>query len=258
MENDNTVNRKKQVENELLIDRESGLKEWEDKRIIFQRVDFRKIKATGKGWESVLALYCFYQDKAKKDGTDQPWANDKYCMKGLNWSRMKFYKYKKVLLEMGCIQVIQKRDATGHRIDRWYVRVNTDLYSTKNCNSRKTVIVQKKDTSTCLKQSLSTEVNTNDNAEKKRTLYFFETFNLNLDTGHLKYTDEQLIDTIDLISDRKDIKNRESYLYGALKKRYSREQTELFKGPETGDLIEVPVPGGYGVADLDYDEQGGA
>ena len=115
---------------EIQIDREPDLEKWEAERLIIHRNTFRRIRAVaGKYADSAFMLYAFYMDKGKKDGTNQPWANDRYCMKGLGWTKDRFYQCKKILIDAGFIEpvVVAERDEHGQfqkGKKKNYIRVN--------------------------------------------------------------------------------------------------------------------------------------
>lgn len=106
------------------VDRDQGLIEWEHDRILVTLKTYERFLILGKDASSAWMLYCFYFYKARKDGTNQPWATDNYCYneKGLNWSKDKFTKIKKLLIENGFIETIKRRNEKG-RITGHYIRV---------------------------------------------------------------------------------------------------------------------------------------
>ena len=138
---------------DVIIERDPGLERWEHERIIIHRVTFKRIRAIGgRGWTSLWALYCFYYDKARQDETNQPWALDSYCIKGLCWSKNTFYKYKHLLLKHGFIEQIVRRNEDNSKIKGYYIKVNhlpasNKSLSTTFCDSRKSLLVDKIDTS---------------------------------------------------------------------------------------------------------------
>lgn len=130
--NVSTESEKNQVEYDAVVERDSGLLEWEHERIIIHRVTFKRMLAIGgKYFDGMWALYCFYFCKAREDQTNQPWALDVYCMKGLGWSTDKFYRYKKLLLKHEFISQIVRRDENGRyrqgtkgKAGAYFIRVN--------------------------------------------------------------------------------------------------------------------------------------
>lgn len=119
---ENQENLSYQVETE----RDEGLKKWENERIIVHRTTFKRLRAIaekeGVDAANVWMLYCFYFDKARVDETNQPWCNDRYCMKGLGWSKKRFYPAKKVLLKHKFITQIVRKDGKK-QFQGFYVKV---------------------------------------------------------------------------------------------------------------------------------------
>ncbi len=138
---------------EVIVERDAGLLQWEHDRIIVHRVTFKRMLAIGqKAFPGMWALYCFYFNKAREDETNQPWAVDKYCMKGLGWSKDRFHKAKKLLLEHGFIESVVKRNEANNLIAKHYIKVNcmnstTSFKSPEKPTSRKTLLVEKPETS---------------------------------------------------------------------------------------------------------------
>lgn len=71
----------------------------------------------------VLSLYVFYHKMGIQQGSNQPYATDTYCMKGMRIGRGRFYKAKKVLLKLKLITQI-KQGGTKSRFGKPYVRLN--------------------------------------------------------------------------------------------------------------------------------------
>ena len=116
----------------LKIDRDSDLEAWEHSRIIVHLATFKSMMRIGKkDFPELWALYSFYYAKARQDNTNQPWAVDKYCMKGLGWGKDKFYRIKKLLLENKFIEQIQSTDEKTGKFDKNYIKVNY-ISNTKN------------------------------------------------------------------------------------------------------------------------------
>ena len=115
----------------VIVERDPDLATWEHDRIIIHRVTVSRMLAIGKkNFPDMWALYWFYFEKARKDKTNQPWALDKYCMKGLFWCKDHFYKFKKLLLDNGFIEQIVRKDVKG-KITGFYIKVN-HMNSTNN------------------------------------------------------------------------------------------------------------------------------
>lgn len=88
----------------------------------------------------LIALYTFYYYVAKWQGTNQPWANDKFCMKGLQWGDSRLRNTKKKLIELNLIEVIRNIDNDG-KVIKWFVKVH---FIWKNHNPQNTVLANKK------------------------------------------------------------------------------------------------------------------
>lgn len=69
-----------------------------------------------------LSLYLHYFWTALRQDTNQPRATDGYCMKGLGWGRDKLRSAKAVLIDMGVVEYLRKRDEKGV-LESSYVRL---------------------------------------------------------------------------------------------------------------------------------------
>ena len=69
----------------------------------------QKFMRHGKDFANLLALYSFYIYHAQLQKTNQPLATDEFTRKGLNWALDRVKKTKRILKEMGVIEVIQKQ-----------------------------------------------------------------------------------------------------------------------------------------------------
>ncbi len=67
---------------------------------------YNKIRTEAQHPDNALVLYMFYCERAKTQGTNQPWATKPFCMKGLGWSSSKFSATKRDLVNLGLIQRI--------------------------------------------------------------------------------------------------------------------------------------------------------
>ncbi len=111
------------------IERDPELQKWEHSRIIIHVSTFWEMKKVigNKEFSDTWTLYCFYYATARRQATNQPWALDVFCMKGLGWSKTRFYKYKKLLLRYGFIEQVRLRDDKGKFLQGGkgtYVKVN--------------------------------------------------------------------------------------------------------------------------------------
>jgi|GEM_PF-2428546 len=78
----------------IVIPRDPGIAEWEHARIIIHRVVIRELlHSKNPDSANMLMLYCFYYECGRYQKTNQPWAVDKFCIKGLGWRKDKFHRY---------------------------------------------------------------------------------------------------------------------------------------------------------------------
>ena len=66
-----------------------------------------------------VALYSFYYMTAKKQETNQVWASQSFCMKGLKWGDVRFLRAKKLLEKYDLIEIIKGKGMN----DKWYIKV---------------------------------------------------------------------------------------------------------------------------------------
>ncbi len=83
-----------------------------------------------KGGPDALLLYTFYYYTAKWQKTNQPFATNSYCMKGLVWGKERFRRSKRILELMGLIQGVRRRDSKG-LITGCYVRLSFKFTAVK-------------------------------------------------------------------------------------------------------------------------------
>lgn len=76
-----------------------------------------------ENWVEVIALYVFYFEQALRQRTNQVWATDEYCWKGLKIGKSKFQKAKKVLKELKVIQQFQSTK-TDKLFGKTYIQIN--------------------------------------------------------------------------------------------------------------------------------------
>ena len=69
-----------------------------DKTIIITTEMYHQALETEHGTDAVM-LYLHYYFTAKLQKTNQVWATDKYCMKGLKWGNTRFKRAKKILVK---------------------------------------------------------------------------------------------------------------------------------------------------------------
>ena len=71
----------------------------------------------------LIALYVFYNRQAKIQETNQTWSNDIFVRKGLHWGVDRLSNAKKLLIELGLIEIIRKTNAQG-KVVKWYLKLN--------------------------------------------------------------------------------------------------------------------------------------
>jgi hypothetical protein len=124
----------------------------------------------------VNALYLFYRYVALWQKTDQPKAENKYCMKGLHWGKDRFSRAQKSLFELGLIQRVQVRHVDGY-VKHWYVKVNMVWDDKTHYNTENSIVVQKRRDqlqvlkTTCSKQDTNT-LKTNNSVVRDFTNHF--------------------------------------------------------------------------------------
>lgn len=77
----------------------------------------------GKDASSLISLYLFYYQQARKQKTNQPWATNRFVAKNTHIGISKVKKLKQKLITMELIQNIPKLGKDG-KIQHWYIRVN--------------------------------------------------------------------------------------------------------------------------------------
>jgi len=68
----------------------------------------QKFLKYGKDYSSLLALYTFYIYHANNQKTNQPLATNDFVKRGLGWSLDKIKRIKRILKELGLIEVVRK------------------------------------------------------------------------------------------------------------------------------------------------------
>lgn len=74
------------------------------------------------GWDALM-LYFRYIQQRKQQENNQTYSNDIFMMKATGWSKDKFYKVKKILVDLKFIELIQSFDENG-KFRMTYVKVN--------------------------------------------------------------------------------------------------------------------------------------
>jgi hypothetical protein len=86
----------------------------------------------GKTGIDAMALFMHYQFTATLQKTNQVWAADVYCRRGLDWGRDRFEKAKALLLELKIIQVHQTKK--NGKFDKSYVKIIRGFYNPEENN----------------------------------------------------------------------------------------------------------------------------
>lgn len=73
-------------------------------------------------WWDALILWFRYYEQRLMQWQQLTLSTDKFMIKAMWWWVRRFTKAKKILMDLGMIDVVQKRD--GDKISWWYVRVN--------------------------------------------------------------------------------------------------------------------------------------
>lgn len=76
-----------------------------------------------KNGGDALMLYFRYIQQRKQQQNNQTYSTDDFMMKATGWSKDKFYKVKKILLDLKFIEMIQKFDKNW-KFEKSYVKVN--------------------------------------------------------------------------------------------------------------------------------------
>ena len=74
------------------------------------------------GWDALL-LYFRYVRQARLQKTNTTYSNDVFMAKWMGWSKDKFYKVKKILVENALIEGVMRKSADG-KVEGAYVKVN--------------------------------------------------------------------------------------------------------------------------------------
>lgn len=80
----------------------------------------------------LIALYIFYLHVSDYQNTNQPWATDRYCMKGLGWGQNRFYAAKKALVKLRLIEPIRDRKTTKNEFGQCYIKIVEKSHSMEN------------------------------------------------------------------------------------------------------------------------------
>ena len=84
------------------------MKQEKPKEIIIHPHTFQKFMKYGKDFSNLVALYTFYIYHANHQKTNQPLATNNFVRNGLGWSLDKIKRIKRILKELGLIEVIRK------------------------------------------------------------------------------------------------------------------------------------------------------
>ena len=78
------------------------------KEIVIHVHTFQKFMKYGKDYSNLIALYSFYIYHANNQKTNQPLATNEFVRRGLGWSLDKIKRIKRILKELGLIEVVRK------------------------------------------------------------------------------------------------------------------------------------------------------
>jgi hypothetical protein len=81
--------------------------------ILTHTLTARRLLKEGSNGTNAFTLYNFYCFCSSLQETKSVYATDSFCMAGLNWGRDKFRKAKKLLVNMGIIESVTRRDKLG-------------------------------------------------------------------------------------------------------------------------------------------------
>lgn len=76
-----------------------------------------------------MTLYLFYSKVCRKQHTNQVWAVDDFCIKGLKWGEIRFRKAKKILQKHNLIEEVTSRKSG--KIAKKYIKIKY-LWSSEN------------------------------------------------------------------------------------------------------------------------------
>lgn len=87
----------------------------------------------GKIGIDAKALYEHYQFTCIMQKTNTVWAAGKYCRQGLDWGRDRFEKAKKLLLDLGMIEISQERFDSG-KFGKIFIKVKMKKVELEPCD----------------------------------------------------------------------------------------------------------------------------
>ncbi len=95
-----------------------------------------------KHFANLLALYTFYIYHAQLQETNQPLATDEFTRKGLNWALERVKKTKRMLKDLGVIEVVQKKKYSY--IHLFFIYTKKKIKNILTQNSEEKVEVEEK------------------------------------------------------------------------------------------------------------------
>lgn len=99
-----------------------------------------------------LILYLFYIKCCDYQKTNQVWATDTFCKKGIGFGDVRFNRAKKALKELGFVEIIPTKDEKG-KFSKFYIKVN---YKWKD--SSKETLLNQQSIQSCDYQSVENPV----------------------------------------------------------------------------------------------------
>jgi hypothetical protein len=125
----------------------------------------------------LIALYTFYYYTAKWQRTNIPKATGKYIGQALTWSEDKVQRYKNVLINLGLIENVQRKNESGQVVGH-FIKINfiwsknhplLNVLNPQKTTTAKNGVVEKSGTN-----ALSTNINTNALSTNKDNVGFFQ------------------------------------------------------------------------------------
>jgi predicted transcriptional regulator with HTH domain len=104
----------------------------------------QKFMSHKKDFANLLALYSFYVYHAQLQKTNQPLATDEFTKNGLNWALERVKKTKRLLKQLGVIEVIQKRKFYYIHLFFIYTKKKIEEVLKENIGKSKSKPTQKK------------------------------------------------------------------------------------------------------------------
>ncbi|MCK9429599.1 MAG: hypothetical protein M0R17_06305 [Candidatus Omnitrophica bacterium] len=121
----------------------------------------------------LLSLYWFYYYTAKWQRTNIPRATNDYVADALKWGSDKVKKYRKILIQLGLIETIQRKNENNNQITGYYTKVKF-IWSKDHPLLQKASGVKIHPQENNTTNALSTNINTNALSTNKDNVGFFQ------------------------------------------------------------------------------------